>query len=121
MYLTNFYTNIPHQKIIIEKGNPKIDSKIATKFLVKSIENIKMQNKFDKIMLYCEPIMGDNPRSITYKNYMLSSEQRYQSLINYYKKLGLENELETNNTLHQHLWNDDVNNRRMRISMYGYL
>ena len=72
-------------------------------------------------MLYCEPIMGDNPRSITYKNYMLSPDERYQTLINYYEKLGLTNQIETNNTLHHHLYYDDVNIRRMRTSMYGFI
>jgi hypothetical protein len=101
--------------------NKIISNKFATHFLLNTINDIKLKYGQDKIMLYCEPIMGDNSRSITYKNYMLSSDDRYQTLINYYKKLGLTNQIETNNTLHQHLYYDDVNIRRMRTSMYGLI
>jgi hypothetical protein len=124
LYLTNFYSDINHQKIIDEKSNTKkIDTKIATTFLLDVINKYKILTDQDKIILYCEPIMGDNPRSITYKNYMLTAEQRYQTLINYYKNLGLINEIETNNTLHNYLWYDDKFKitRRMRASLYGYL
>lgn len=67
--------------------------------------------------------MGDNPKSITYKNYILSPNERYQTLINYYQKLGLDNKIESNNTLHNYLWYDDKFKitKRMRASMYGYI
>lgn len=126
LYLTNYYTNIPHQRYIDEQVNHKylkhIDNKFATNFLINTINEIKKEYK-SPIMLFCEPILGDNPKSITYKNYKMSDLDRYNTLIEYYKKLGLTNEIETNNTLHNYLWWDDKfkYSRRMRASLYGYL
>jgi len=99
-----------------------IDNKFATHFLLDTIYNIKKEIQ-NPILLFCEPILGDNIKSITYKNYKLSPEDRHITLIEYYKKLGLVNEIETNNTLHNSLWCDDKfkYSRRMRASLYGYL
>jgi hypothetical protein len=67
--------------------------------------------------------MGDNPKSITIKNYKLSNDERYNILIEYYKKLGLVNTIETNNTLHNYLLDDGrvEDNKRIRISQFGYI
>lgn len=98
-------------------------SGFSTKFLLETIDKYKRINNYDKVILYCEPIMGDNPKSITIKNYKLSPFERYNMLINYYEKIGLENKIETNNTLHNYLFNDGrvEDNKRIRISQYGYI
>ena len=73
------------------------------------------------VLIFCEPILPNNPKAITYKNYKLSNSERYNSLIQYYKKLGFTEEIEINNTLHNYLWNDDINTKCMRIGLYGLL
>jgi hypothetical protein len=124
LYLSKFYTDFPHHRIINENiKNIRYDSGQSTKFLLETIKKYKEINNYDKVILYCEPIMGDNPKSITIKNYKLSKDERYRMLIEYYKKLGLVNTIETNNTLHNYLLDDGrvEDNKRIRISQFGYI
>lgn len=122
LYLTNFYTNLPHQKLINEgiKNIPEFDG-LPTKTLISAINHVKLENGWPKILFCCEPVMGDNPKSITYKNYHLTPEERYKNLLAYYKRLGMTNTIESFGTLHDHLWDDGriEDRRRFRFMQYG--
>jgi hypothetical protein len=47
-------------------------------------------SKTKKIILCCEPILGTRENSISYRNFMLTPDERYANLIGYYKALGLK-------------------------------
>jgi hypothetical protein len=96
IYLSNYYSSP-----IVQKG-------LATKILKETLTNIKTP-----YILCCEPILGTDYRSITSTNCELSSEQRYNSLCEYYrKKFNLYNEIQTRTTLkteiigHGTIWSD---------------
>jgi hypothetical protein len=73
IYLSNFY------------ASSNAPSGFATRQLKKVLSNL---NK--PYILFCEPILGSNPKSITSKTCEWTAEQRYESLCDYYKiKFGL--------------------------------
>jgi hypothetical protein len=129
LYLTNFYTSLPHDKIITHGIDTYAGYKLAdlnglpTKILFNEVQTIKDQNNWKQVILYCEPILGTNQQSITYKNHKLSAEQRYKQIIDYYCKNNLNSRIETNNTLHNYLWNDGriQDTKVMRCAQYGLL
>ncbi len=77
IYLSNFYTS------------PHAPSGFATKNL-KSV----LSNSNKPYILFCEPILGSNPKSITTKNCEWTPEKRFNELCEYYKlKFGLCQEI----------------------------
>ena len=96
IYLSNFYTS------------SHAPAGLATKELQKTLS--KLQNPF---ILFCEPILGTDPRSLTSKNSEWSSEKRYEALCEYYSsKFNLKNEIPISCTLkteligHGKRWSD---------------
>lgn len=73
LYLTNFYTTLPHQQLINQgiRQLPKFEG-APTKMLMSAINRTKAENGWSKVLFCCEPVMGDNPKSITYKTTALS-------------------------------------------------
>lgn len=89
-YLSNFYYNSSSSL----KSNGS-----ATRILQSSIKEIAKQER-RPIILCCEPILGTDPRSITWKNCEMSSDERYNDLCKYYQtKFHLQNELQIDCTL----------------------
>lgn len=96
IYLSNFYTC------------PKASPGFATKQLKLALD--KIQKPY---ILFCEPLLGSDPRSFTAKNSEWTSEKRYESLCDYYKnKFGLVYEIPTSCTFktsvtgHGKRWSD---------------
>ncbi len=96
IYLSNFYTS------------PNASPGFATRQLKSALA--KIQKPY---ILFCEPLLGSDPRSFTTKNSEWTSEKRYESLCDYYKhKFGLTHEIptcctfKTNATGHGNRWSD---------------
>jgi hypothetical protein len=89
-YLSNFYYNSSSSL----KSNGS-----ATRILQTHLKEISKQER-GPIILCCEPILGTDPRSITWKNCEMTSDERYNDLCKYYQtKFHLQNELQIDCTL----------------------
>lgn len=96
IYLSNFY------------ASSHAPAGLATKKLQSSLAKIK-----SPYILFCEPILGTDPRSLTNKNCEWTADKRYNALCEYYKtKFNLQNEIPTSCTLkteltgHGRRWSD---------------
>ena len=92
IYLSNFYSS--------ENTQPGL----ATRMLQDTLDSISKP-----YILCCEPILGNNIKSITAKNCNLTADQRYKSLCTYYQnKFNLYNEIQTRCTLKTELLNNGI-------------
>ncbi len=116
LYLSNFYTKLPHDKYQIELRERMKDDSFenilskfeqetiidGTKITLSEVAGIPSKalllslnhyiTKYKNIILTLEPSLGDSPRTITYKNFLLTDSDRYNNLIGYYiNKVKLQN------------------------------
>jgi hypothetical protein len=89
-YLSNFY--YPSANGVVKSNGS------ATRILQTCIKEITSSQK--PIILCCEPILGTDPRSITWKNCEMTSDERYNQLCKYYQtKFHLQDEIQIDCTL----------------------
>jgi len=89
-YLSGFYYKDPHG--IHTPGH-------ATAILKAAIASIG-----HPIILCCEPVLGNDPRSVTAKNEHLTPDDRYMQLCNYYRSIfNMKDEIQIDCTLRTEL------------------
>lgn len=94
IYLSNFYQALPHEQIAAGRvAAPPASGPTPTRLLQAALAQLPPH------ILCCEPVLGSDPRSISYKNINLSPEARYTGLCQYYQRLGLTAAVPTTCTL----------------------
>lgn len=92
VYLSNFYQALPHEQIAAGSLRPP-QGATPTRLLKEALTRLPPH------ILCCEPVLGSDPRSISYKNIELSPDVRYAGLCQYYRRLGLTTAIPTTCTL----------------------
>lgn len=71
------------------------DTKGIATIILKLVINYYLQRSHSNgIIFCCEPILGTRDNSISYKNYLMTPEERYHALIKYYELIGLTNSID---------------------------